>query len=68
MRAGAMLSALRSLALEGARDGLRANAVAIGEDADPRRVATWVRVLLTEPGVSGELVRVDAAHLGKALA
>ncbi|MEA2141995.1 MAG: hypothetical protein QOI64_425 [Solirubrobacteraceae bacterium] len=67
MRAGALLSGLRSLALEGARDGLRANAVAIGEEADPERVATWVRVLLTEPGVSGELVRVDAAHLGKAL-
>jgi NAD(P)-dependent dehydrogenase (short-subunit alcohol dehydrogenase family) len=67
MRAGALLSAVRSLALEGARDGLRANAVAIGEDADPARVASWVRTLLTEAGVSGELVRVDAAHLGKAL-
>jgi hypothetical protein len=42
--------------------------VAIGVDAEPQRVATWVRMLLTEPGVSGELVRVDAAHLGKALA
>jgi NAD(P)-dependent dehydrogenase (short-subunit alcohol dehydrogenase family) len=68
MRAGALLSAARSLALEGARDGLRANAVAIGAGADADRVATWVRLLLTEPGVSGELVRVDAAHLGKALA
>jgi NAD(P)-dependent dehydrogenase (short-subunit alcohol dehydrogenase family) len=67
MRAGALLSAVRSLALEGARDGLRANAVAAGEDADPARVASWVRILLTQPGVSGELVRVDAAHLGKAL-
>ncbi|MEA2246665.1 MAG: hypothetical protein QOH46_1194 [Solirubrobacteraceae bacterium] len=67
MRAGALLSGVRSLALEGARDGLRANAVAIGAGADPQRVATWVRALLTEPGVSGELVRVDAAHLGKAL-
>ncbi|MEA2289399.1 MAG: hypothetical protein QOD55_1396 [Solirubrobacteraceae bacterium] len=68
MRAGALLSAARSLALEGARDGLRATAVAIGAGADADRVATWVRLLLTEPGVSGELVRVDAAHLGKALA
>jgi len=68
MRAGALLSGMRSLALEGARDGVRANAVAIGDDADPAHVARWVRILLTEPGVSGELVRVDATHLGKALA
>lgn len=67
MRACALLSALRSLALEGARDGLRANAVAVGPDAEPAHVARWVRTLLTQPGVSGELVRVDAAHLGKAL-
>lgn len=65
MREGALLSGIRSLALEGARDGLRANAVATGDEADPRRVAAWVGHLLTEPGVSGELVRVDATHLGK---
>jgi hypothetical protein len=65
MRAGALLSGLRSLALEGARAGLRANAVATGDEADPHRVARWIGHLLSESGVAGELVRVDAAHLGK---
>lgn len=65
MRAGALLSAMRALALEGARDGLRVNALAIGDEADPERVAAWAGLLLREPGVSGELVRVDAAHAGK---
>jgi len=65
MRAGALLSAMRALALEGARDGLRVNAMAIGDEADPERVASWAALLLSEAGVSGELVRVDAAHTGK---
>ncbi|MGH2946099.1 MAG: hypothetical protein ACRDPC_07565 [Solirubrobacteraceae bacterium] len=67
LRAGALLSALRSLAFEGARDGLRANALAVGDTPDPERVATWIAHLLLDDGVSGELVRVDAAHVGKAL-
>jgi hypothetical protein len=67
MRTCALLSAMRALALEAARDGLRINAVATGDDADPQRVAAWVRILLAEPGVSGELIRVEATHVGKAL-
>ena len=67
MRAGALLSAARTLALEGARAGLRVNAVALGEAADPASAATWIRHLLMDGGVSGELVRVDAAHAGKVL-
>lgn len=67
MRAAALLSAMRSLALEGARDGLRANAVAVGADPDAVDVAALIRMLLASPGVSGELVRVNAIHVGKVL-
>ena len=65
MRAGALLSAMRSLAVEGARDGLRANALAVGVDSDGAAVARWARLLLADAAVSGELVRVEAAHVGK---
>ncbi len=61
MLANALLSGARTLAFE----GVRSNAVAIG--ADLEHVAGWVEALLRSPGVSGELVRVDAAHVGKVL-
>jgi hypothetical protein len=68
MRAGALLSAARTLALEGARTNLRVNAVALAENADAEQAATWIRHLLADGGVSGELVRVGGGHAGKVLA
>jgi hypothetical protein len=61
MLANALLSGMRTLAAE----GHRANAVAVGPDADPEHVAHWVAELERGPGVAGELVRVHAAHVGK---
>jgi hypothetical protein len=67
MRAGALLSGARSLAFEGARAGLAANTIALGPEPDPAHVATCARVLLSDAGVSGEVLRVDADHFGKVI-
>jgi hypothetical protein len=61
MLANALLSGMRTLAAE----GHRANAVAVGEDE--RHAERWIALLLQDAGVAGELIRVDAAHVGKAL-
>jgi hypothetical protein len=65
--AGALLSGMRALAMEGAREGMRANVVAFGDPLDVPAVARWVAALLRDESVSGELVRLGAAHLGKVL-
>ena len=65
MRAGALLSAARTLALEGARANLRVNTVALGDGASDEQAATWIRHLLADDGVSGELVRIGGGHAGK---
>jgi hypothetical protein len=65
MRAGALLSAMRSLAFEGVRAGRRANAIAVNESPDLAALARWVRVLLIEPDLTGELVRLAAADFGR---
>jgi hypothetical protein len=59
--ATALLSATRTLAAE----GHRANAVAVGEDADAADLQHWIDALSGGRGVSGELVHVHAAHVGK---
>jgi hypothetical protein len=59
--ANALLSAMRTLAAE----GHRANAVAVGPDADPEDLQHWIAQLEAGRGVAGELVRVHAAHVGK---
>ena len=61
MLANALLSGMRTLAAE----GHRANAVAVGADADPEDLRHWVAQLEAGRGVAGELVRVHAAHVGK---
>ena len=57
----ALLSAMRTLAAE----GHRANAVAVGADTTPEHLQHWIAALSEGRGVRGELVRVDAAHVGK---
>ena len=59
--ANALLSGMRTLAAE----GHRANAVAVGNDADPEDLQHWIVQLESGRGVAGELVRVHAAHVGK---
>jgi hypothetical protein len=59
--ANALLSAMRTLAAE----GHNANAVAVGDDADPTDLQHWLDALCGGRGVTGELVHVHAAHVGK---
>ena len=61
MLANALLSGMRTLAAE----GHRANAIAVGPDADAEDLQHWIAQLETGRGVAGELVRVHAAHVGK---
>jgi DNA-binding NarL/FixJ family response regulator len=61
MLANALLSGMRTLAAE----GHRANAIAVGPDADPEDLQHWIGELEAGRGVAGELVRVHAAHVGK---
>ncbi len=65
MLANGLLSAARSMALEGRRDGRIANA--LGHDPDPRpeEVASWALLLLEGRGVTGGFVAVGAGHLAK---
>jgi hypothetical protein len=59
--ANALLSAMRTLAAEGHRAG----AVAVGDDADPADLQHWIDALSAGRGVTGELIHVHAAHVGK---
>ncbi len=59
--ANALLSAMRTLAAE----GHRANAVATGAETDAEDLQHWIGALSAGRGVTGELVRVHAAHVGK---
>ena len=61
MLANALLSAMRTLAAE----GHRANAIAVGDD--PTHAEHWIALLQQDAGVTGELIRLTPAHLGKAL-
>jgi hypothetical protein len=63
--AAAILSGMRALAMEGAREGMRANAVGFGDPLDAPGVSRWVAALIRDESVSGELIRVGAGHLGK---
>jgi hypothetical protein len=59
--ANALLSGMRTLAAE----GQRANAIAVGADTDPEDLQHWIAQLEQGRGVTGELVRVHAKHVGK---
>jgi hypothetical protein len=67
MVATGLLSAARTAALEGSRQGWTANVVAYDADADRSAVETWAARLLTSDGVTGEVVRVGPGHIGKAV-
>lgn len=65
--AAGLLSAARTAALEGSRKGWAANVVAFDDDSDRGAVESWARALLDDGAVTGEVVRVGAGHIGKAL-
>lgn len=68
MVATGILSAARTAALEGSRKGWTANVIAFDDDADPELVQRWAeRLTDPEEGVAGEVVRIGASHIGKAL-
>lgn len=67
MTATGLLSAARTAAIESARAGAVVNVVAVGDATPPAITARWVGRLLERDGPTGELVRLDPDHLGKAL-
>lgn len=67
MVATGLLSAARTAALEGVKDGWTVNVIAVDEGADAAHVEVWAGHLERSPGVTGELLRIGPGHLGKAL-
>lgn len=67
MVACGLLSAARTLALETARSGVPVNVLALGPTTPPESVRFWVEALCGPNGPNGELIRLGADHLGKAL-
>ena len=67
MVACGLLSAARTLALEAARAGVPVNVLAVGATSTSESVRFWVEALCDRNGPNGELIRLGADHLGKAL-
>ena len=69
MVACGLLSGARVAALEGLKQGVTCNVLAIAEGTPPRATAAWVLHLANPAagGTTGEVVRLDPGHLGKAL-
>lgn len=67
MVACGLLSAARTLALETARAGPPVNVMALGATTTRDSVRTWIELLCGRNGPNGELIRLGADHLGKAL-
>lgn len=68
MVATGLLSAARTAAIEGSRKGWTANVLAYDDSAEKDRIEAWAERLANDSqGVTGELIRIGASHLGKAL-
>ncbi|MFO7547685.1 MAG: hypothetical protein R6X29_02260 [Acidimicrobiia bacterium] len=67
MVATGLLSGARTLAFETAKVGVPANVLAVEADSPIEVIARWTVRLLEPDGPSGELVRLGALHVGKAL-
>jgi NAD(P)-dependent dehydrogenase (short-subunit alcohol dehydrogenase family) len=67
MVATGLLSAARTAALELVRQGTVVNVVAVGDATDSETLARWVTNLSDPAGPTGEVIRLDPGHLGKAL-
>lgn len=62
--ATALLGGMRSAAVELVRAGIGANAVAVGDDADPVAVGRCVDFLL-DSELTGQLLTLGSTHLGR---
>ncbi len=67
MLATGLLSAARTAALEGVKDGWTANVIAVSNGVDPEQVADWAGQLIESADVTGEVLRIGPDHIGKAL-
>jgi hypothetical protein len=63
--ATALLGGVRSLAVEGRRDGIPVNAVATGGDGDRLQADETVRWLLEQDRLTGQLIGSGGVHLGR---
>jgi hypothetical protein len=67
MVACGLLSGARTLALETARAGVPVNVIAMSATTTHDSLSAWVELLCGTGGPNGELIRLGADHLGKAL-
>ena len=67
MVATGLLSAARTVAMEGAKEGWTVNVVAHDDEAAPEEVESCVDWLLSAGAVTGELIRIGPGHIGKTL-
>lgn len=67
MVATGLLSAARTAAIELRKAGVPVNVIAVGDTTEPETVERWTRYLTEPDGPTGEIVRLDAGHIGKAL-
>lgn len=67
MLATGLLSAARTAALEGIRDGWTVNVVAFSSGTDPNTVTDWAEYVVGSSDLTGEVLRIGPDHIGKAL-
>jgi len=67
MVATGLLSAARTAALELARRRVPVNVVAVGDETELEVRDRWVLRLAEPDGPTGEVIRLDPGHIGKAL-
>ncbi|HEY6634571.1 MAG TPA: hypothetical protein VI141_03050 [Acidimicrobiia bacterium] len=68
MVATGLLSAARTAALEGSRRGWTVNVIAHDDSVEPDVIDQWVQWLEGDSrGLTGEVIRLGAGHLGKTL-
>lgn len=65
MLAGALVSGVRAMAMEGRRSGLRINGLTYDDHTDADVFARWVRVVLELDGASGDIIHLGSHHHGK---
>jgi len=67
MLATGLLSAARTAALEGVREGWTVNVLAFSAGTDPETVVDWATHLVQSSDVTGEVLRIGPDHIGKTL-